>query len=108
MAVLSLEEWKQHIDAQMESNIPIEKYCKQNGLTTSVFYVKRKLIYPNEKLKRKHVVAPSITETKPEFMPVKITNSNTEKTDLNITFRVNGIEISCNRNDIKIILGGIL
>ncbi len=94
MAKRTQEEWNTIINNQKISGLSIEKYCKQNHISTGSFYRYKKVLITGNG---------NINTNDNQFLPVQVCDY-----DDKITFKLDNHIIECNRDDIKLILGGLI
>ena len=85
--------WTQVFQDQKESGLPITQYCKQNGIIESTYYY-----YREKYLKKKSDDVVLATRDVSMFQQITIESSE------EISFKVNGLTISCRKDNIKFIL----
>lgn len=86
MMIKTREQWKEVIEDQKASGLPIKKYCQQNHICVSSFYKYKALI----------------TEEESSFLPVVVND------DEMIDFKIDHHHISCSKQHVKVILENLL
>lgn len=84
------KDWNMIIQDQLNSGLSIKHYCEEKHIAQSVFYKHRKKLYEDTQ-------QPAIIT----FTPVEVKNGD-------ISFTIDGHYITCDRNDVRVLLEVIL
>ncbi|MCD7888747.1 MAG: hypothetical protein LUG23_02290 [Oscillospiraceae bacterium] len=88
------EEWNNIINNQISSGLSIKDYCIKHNISSSNFYKNKKLLADDSN---------DVTECDNQFLPIQVCDY-----DDKITFKLDNHTIECNKEDIKLILGGLI
>lgn len=85
-----IKDWNMIIQDQLNSGLSIKQYCEEKHIAQSIFYKHRKKLYEDSQ-------QPAVIT----FTPVEVKNEN-------ISFSIDGHYITCDRNDVRVLLEVIL
>lgn len=84
-------DWNQVVKDYEASGMSVKEFCKENHISMVAFYKNKKILKNDESTE-------NIEET--------FTQINIQDPDL-ITFTINGIDITCDRSDVRVFLEAV-